>query len=280
MEYTSSSEQPIGRRRLAAVIRAANDIIKIDDVAATLAIGRLAAAKLLSRWAGQGWLRRVGRGTYIPVPMDSLDSQHVLEDPWVLVPALFTPAYIGGWTAAEHWDLTEQLFRDIIIMTAQTVREKRQVRHGAHFALYHVQERKIFGTKPVWRGRSKVLLSDVHRTVIDMLDNPSLGGGIQHVSDCLDAYLKRPDRSDDTLTAYAERLGNGAVFKRLGFLADQHSDAAHIADVCRARLTAGNAKLDTTLRCSRLISKWCLWVPSIPAKERHPVPRHGAGSQS
>ena len=53
----------------------------------------------------------------------------------------------------------------------------------------------------------------------------------------------------------AERLGNGAVFKRLGFLADQHSDAAHIADVCRARLTAGNAKLDTTLRCSRLIQR-------------------------
>ena len=73
--------------------------------------------------------------------------------------------------------------------------------------------------------------------------------------------------NDDTLTAYAERLGNGAVFKRLGFLADQHSDAAHIADVCLARLTAGNAKLDTTLRCSRLISKWCLWVPSTWAEK-------------
>ena len=263
MKYTSSSEDmlPIGRRRLAAVMQTASDVIQIADVTATLAIGRLEASKLLSRWAGQGWLRRVGRGAYIPVPMDSLDSQHVLEDPWVLVPALFTPAYIGGWTAAEHWDLTEQLFRDIVIMTAQTVREKHQVRHGAHFMLYHVQERKIFGTKPVWRGRSRVLLSDVHRTVIDMLDNPVLGGGIQHVSDCFSAYLKRPDRSDDTLTAYAERLGNGAVFKRLGFLADQHSDTSRITDVCRAHLTAGNAKLDTTLRCSRLISKWHLWVP-------------------
>ncbi len=259
--YSADSSLPIGRRKLAAVIRAANDVIEIDDVVATLTTGRIEASKLLSRWAGQGWLRRVGGGAYVPVPLDSLDSQHVLEDPWVLVPALYTPAYIGGWTAGEYWDLTEQLFRDVIIMTAQPVREKSQVRHGARFRLYHIQERKIFGMRPVWRGCSKVLLSDVHRTVIDMLDNPALGGGIQHVSDCLGAYLKRSDRSDDTLIAYAERLGNGAVFKRLGFLADQRSDTSHLTDVCLAHLTAGNAKLDTTLRCSRLISKWRLWIP-------------------
>ena len=262
-EYTFSAigALPNGRRKLAAVIRAANDVIEIDDVVSTLTTNRLEASKLLSRWAGQGWLRRVGSGAYVPVPLDSLDSQHVLADPWVLVPALYAPAYIGGWTAGEYWDLTEQLFRSIVVVTARPVREKRQVRHGAHFTLHHIHERKIFGTRPVWRGRSKVFLSDVHRTVLDMLANPTLGGGIQHVSDCLNAYLQRPDRNDNTLIAYAERLGNGAVFKRLGFLADQHYDTSHLADVCRARLTAGNAKLDTTLRCSRLISKWRLWVP-------------------
>lgn len=271
IEYTSwaNTSLPTRRRKLAAVIRAANDVIEIDDVVATLTTGRLEASKLLSRWAGQGWLRRVGCGAYVPVPLDSLDSQHVLEDPWVLVPTLYAPAYIGGWTAGEHWDLTEQLFRDIIVMTALPVREKRQVRHGTQFMLYHIQERKIFGTRPVWRGRSKVLLSDVHRTVIDMLDNPALGGGIQHVSDCLGAYLRRSDRNDDTLIAYAERFGNGAVFKRLGFLVDQRSDTSHLTDVCLKRLTAGNAKLDTTLRCSRLISKWRLWVPPTWTRVPH-----------
>ena len=270
MEYTLPAERLIGRRRLAAVIRAADEIIKIDDVEATLAVGRRAAAKLLSRWASQGWLRRVGRGAYVAVPMDALDSPYVLDDPWVLVPALFAPAYIGGWTAAEHWDLTEQLFCDIVVLTAQAVREKRPLRHGVPFVLYHVQERKLFGTRPVWRGRSKVLLSDVHRTVIDMLDNPALGGGMQHVADCFSAYLARPDRSDDILVAYAAQLGNGAVFKRLGFLADQHANTTHITAVCQTQRTAGNAKLDSTLQCSRLISKWNLWVPPTWAKR---VPR-------
>jgi len=56
-----------------------------------------------------------------------------------------------------------------------------------------------------------------------MLDDPALGGGIQHVSDCLAAYLKRADRDDARLIGYADRLGNGAVFKRLGFLAETDS---------------------------------------------------------
>lgn len=243
------------------MIRAAGDVIKIDDVVTTLSTGRSEAAKLLSRWVDQGWLRRVGPGAYVPAPLDLLESEHVLTDPWVLVPALYAPAYIGGRTAAGHWDLTEQLFRDIVVMTAQPVRKSRQERHGAQFTLRHIQEKDIFGIKPVWRGSSRISVSDVHRTMIDMLDVPALGGGIQHVADCLAIYLNRPERNDDLLIAYAERLGNGAIFKRLGFLAERYPETAELVQNCQARLTKGNAKLDPALQCARLVSKWRLWVP-------------------
>ena len=182
---------PRGRAQLAAVVRSAGDIIHIADAAAVLDLPRKQAAKTLSRWTGQGWLRRVGPGAYVPVSLDSLASEHVLDDPWVLVPALYGPAYIGGRSAAEYWDLTEQIFRDIVVLTAQAVRVKSQQRHGALFTLKHIREKLIFGTKSVWRGRTRIAVSDIHRTTVDMLDDPALGGGIQHVADCLDAYLAR-----------------------------------------------------------------------------------------
>ena len=75
-------------------------------------------------------------------------------------------------------------------------------------------------------------VSDVHRTVVDMLDDPAVGGGIQHVADCLAAYLRRGDRDDEKLIEYAARLGNGAVFKRLGFLAERLRDGAELARLC------------------------------------------------
>ena len=253
---------PTGRRKLAAVVRTAGDIIHIADAEKALELSRTEAAKLLSRWTQQGWLRRVGSGKYAAVPLGSLESDHVLDDLWVLVPALYAPAYIGGRTAAEHWDLTEQIFRDIVVMTAQTVRAKSQKHHGAVFTLKHINEDKIFGTKTIWRAHTKITISDIHRTIIDMLDDPPLGGGIQHVSDCLNVYLKHPDRDDTKLVAYAERLSNGAVFKRLGFLAELSLLGGALIESCRSRLTKGNAKLDPALTCPRLMTKWKLWIPA------------------
>ena len=128
-----------------------------------------------SRWTRQGWLRRVGPGAYAAAQLESLESEQVLDDPWILIPALYGPAYVGGWSAAEHWDLTEQIFRQILVMTTRPVRERHQTRHGTQFILRHIQERRLFGTKPVWRSRSRVPVSDVHRTVIVTAHPPASG---------------------------------------------------------------------------------------------------------
>jgi predicted transcriptional regulator of viral defense system len=252
---------PRGRIQLQQVLAASGDVIHISDVTKALSVSRTEAAKRLARWREQGWLSRVGSGAYVPASLDTLGAERVLDDGWILVPELFAPAYVAGRTAAEHWDLTEQIFKDIVVVTGQTIRQRQQTRQGFDFTLKHLSPGKIFGTKIVWRHQTKVPVSDVHRTIVDMLDEPALGGGIRHVSDCLAAYLKRSDRDDRKLIEYGERLGNGAIFKRLGFLAEKRSDSADLVELCRSRLTAGNAKLDPALDCKRLVSRWRLLVP-------------------
>jgi predicted transcriptional regulator of viral defense system len=257
-----------GKSRLAAVINAAGDILRIEDVEATLTISRTKAAKLLSRWTAQGWLRRVGPGAYVPVQLALRDSERVIQDPWVLVPALFDPAYIGGRTAAEHWDLTEQIFRDIVVFTTRPVRRKTVESQGAVFSLKHIRGSLVFGTKSIWRGQSRVQVSDIHRTIIDILDDPATGGGIQHIAECFAQYMRRTDREPRLLIDYADRLGNGAVFKRLGFLAEQHPRGDALIDAAKLRLTKGYAKLDPALDCSRLVTRWRLRVPGTWAERR------------
>lgn len=261
MEETILPRLPLGRAQLLDVLAASGDVIRISDVTKALGVPRVEAAKRLARWREQGWVRRVGAGAYVPASINTLGSDRVLDDPWVLVPALFPPAYVAGRSAAEHWDLTEQIFKDIVVVTGQPVRHRRQTRQGFEFTLKHLDPKKIFGTKPVWRHNTKVPVSDLHRTIIDMLDDLALGGGIQQVSDCVTAYFKRSDSDEQKLVAYGDQLGNGAVFKRLGFLAEKHGHGSALIEVCRARLTAGNAKLDPALECTRLISRWRLFVP-------------------
>jgi predicted transcriptional regulator of viral defense system len=258
-----------GRSRLAHVLRQSGDIISIGDVSTTLRLSRTQAAQLLARWNAQGWVKRLRRGYYAPVPLQALGQDQVLEDPWVIVPEFFNPACIGGWSAAEHWGLTEQLFRSTCVLTTRAIRQKEQVVQGLPFTVKHVRSRALFATRPVWRGRVKVDVSSPAKTIIDMLDDPAIGGGIRHVAACLDAYLDRKDASANELIDIAATLGNGAVFKRLGFMIERRPGQEHLAAACRAHLSHGNAKLDPALACHRLIKRWRLWVPSNWVKKEN-----------
>ena len=252
---------PPSRARLAAVLRATKDVVTIDAAAQTLGLDRSAAAKLLSRWREQGWLRRIGQGLYVPVPLDLAGSEQVVEDPWVLVPTLFGQCYIGGWTAAHHWELTEQLFNQTLVFTTRRIGEKNVTAQGVVFLLHHAAKKRLFGLKPVWRGTTRVNISDPARTLIDMLAMPDTGGGIDHVAECVAAYLNTPGSDRALLIRYAEQFGNGAVFKRLGFLAQTRLHDEELAAACRERLTQGYARLDPALPCPQLVTAWRLRVP-------------------
>jgi predicted transcriptional regulator of viral defense system len=120
----------------------------------------------------------------------------------------------------------------------------------------------MFGLKPVWRGQVKISVSDPTRTILDMLIDPALGGGIRSVRDMLGNYLGSGNKILEQLIEYGERLGNGAVYKRLGFLLEKMAPGEDEAiKECYRRLTAGNAKLDPKLDNIRLITRWKLWVP-------------------
>lgn len=262
MQTQAAPFVPKGRAQLSQVLRRAGEVVSVDDVSSILQVERQAATKLLARWSEQGWMRRLRRGFYAPVPLASLGQEQVLEDPWVIVPDLFGPACIGGWSAAEHWGLTEQLFRSICVLTARPIREKEQTIEGIPFVLKHVRPEVLFATRPVWRGSVRIDVGSPAKTIIDMLDDPAIGGGIRHVADCLAVYFKREDASGDELLAIADRLGNRAVFKRLGFLAERLPGQKDLAAACRERLSQGMAKLDPSAPCPRKVTRWRLWVPS------------------
>ena len=260
---TLDNQLPASRARIAAVLRATKEVVSIDLASKVLNIDRQPAAKLLSGWRAQGWLRRVGPGLYVPVPIDLAGSEQVITDPWVLAPVLFgAESYIGGWTAAHHWELTEQLFNETVVFTTRRLTEKRVTAQGAAFVLNHIAAKRIFGLKNLWRGSTKVAISDPARTLIDMLALPETGGGIDHVAECLETYLRRLKGDRDLLIRHAEQFGNGAVFKRLGFLADVKLRDRPLIDACRDRMTQGYAQLDPGLFSPKLVTAWRLWVPA------------------
>jgi len=256
------------RNRLARVMRETKGTVSVRQVADILQWAPDKAAKMLSRWATQGWVSRVQRGLYVFIPIEARSTDIALEDPWIVADQLFSPCYIGGWSAAEYWELTEQIFRTIVVMTTRKPRNRKPVIKGSSFLLRTIPENALFGMKPVWRGQVKVKVSDPTRTVLDMLNNPALGGGLRPMVDVFSTYMASKDKDADLLIKYAVRLGNGAVFKRLGFIATRYVPREQaLIESCRTRLTKGNAKVDPSMPADKLITAWNLWVPANWAKE-------------
>lgn len=227
---------------------------------------RAAAQQTLVRLCRKGWLHRLRRGTYALVPLSSLSATPVVEDAWPLAMDLFNPAFISGWSAAEHWDFTEQVFNTVAVVTTKPQRRVLLDSGGIRYRTRVVTKARFFGATTVWLGSKAVEVADPSRMIIDILDLPSFGGGARHAVDVVRAYWRSDLKNPALLLDYAKRYGRGAVFKRLGFLAE----TAHASvdekwlHECREHMSAGVSNLDPDgPPRGKIVSRWRLRI-NIP----------------
>jgi predicted transcriptional regulator of viral defense system len=271
--YTSRPKQAgLGsaeRRVLAALAATERPIITSDDLIRVSGLDRQAANLMLSRLSRKGWLRRLRRGVYETVPLSSSPADATGADPLAMAMELFSPCFISGWTAAQHWDLTEQIFNSVAVYSARPQRQSELQIGDVHYRIRRVTGDAIFGTTNIWSGTVAVKMATAHRTVIDVLDAPEMGGGGRQTLDIVRAYWNRADRSPGELLQLATRLGAGSVFKRLGFTAERFGKPERSwLDECRTHLTSGIALLDPgSPPQGPIISRWRLRI-NIPVDEK------------
>lgn len=224
---------------------------------------RSTANQILRRLALKGWLHRLKQGAYVIVPLTSITATPAIENSWSLAMDLFKPAYISGWSAAEHWNLTEQIFNSVSVSTLSHQRESIQLLGNIKFRTKTLKKEQFFGTKKIWFGSKAVEIADPSRMLIDILDLPRFGGGGRHMVDILKQYWQTDVCNPDLLLEYALRYKRGIVFKRLGFLAE--SLKAPVTEewlnACRQNISKGISYLDPDgPKQGKIISKWNLKI--------------------
>ena len=237
------------RKHLTSLHRSVTGPFSVKEAATALSFTTTRTQRFLAYLADRGWLVRVCRGLYAPVPLDAINPGEWREDPWVIAAKLFGPDYyLGGWTACEHWGLTEQIFLTTVVVSTRKMRTRETRIQDLPFLVKRVPKKKMFGTKPVWRDQTKVSLSDPSRTLVDILIDPTIGGGLRHVVDIVDTYFREECRDDELLAAYVGRADNGVVFKRLGYLLETlEVHAPALLQACKAGVSSGVSRLDPNL---------------------------------
>jgi predicted transcriptional regulator of viral defense system len=227
------------------------------------------ANQILSRLVRKGWLVRVKRGVYSVVGLGAPSPEASIADGWTLAMSLFSPAYLSGWTAAEHWDFTEQIFNSIAVVTTRPQRRRELTVAGVRFFCRTVRENAIFGTTTIWSSSTRVEIADPHRLVIDILAAPQLGGGARHTLDVVQAYFRSKHADPEKLLDYAKRFGKGVVFKRLGFAAETFGSVPpEWFERCRAGMSAGVSSLDPDgPKRGKIVTRWRLRI-NVPLEHQ------------
>lgn len=212
--------------------------------------------------ADRGWLARARHGLYWPVPLDAITPSAWTDDPWLLAAKLYPTGYVGGWSACEHWGFTDQIFHELLVFTPDRGAPRRALAGVTPIRVRVVRPARIFGLRPAWRRSTRVNVSDPTRTVVDVLDDPSVGGGIRHVAQVVATYLASGHRDDVLLLAYSERLGNRTVFKRLGYLLEiAHPAESRLLAACRERISSGVSLLDPSAGArGPIVTRWNLRI--------------------
>ena len=149
-----------GRRRsdLARVLSSTRNFITPDDVVTALELDPDTAAKRLARWAKDGWLRRVRRGLYIAVPVGVTNPSSWTDDALVVANEVWPRCYFSGWTSANYWGLSEQVFRSTIVRTTARVRESPATLLDHDYLVSHVSEESLtWGLSTEWHGATRLL---------------------------------------------------------------------------------------------------------------------------
>jgi predicted transcriptional regulator of viral defense system len=218
--------------------------------------------RLIAYWVARGWLTRIKKGLFMTVPLGAVSPSNRRGDPWIVATIVFKPCYIGGWSACEHWGLTEQIFKDIVVFSTRKPQRKKLEIQGTTYIVKNIKKEKLFGAKTVWREQTRINVSDPSRTVVDILNEPYLGGGIRNASNILKEYFEGDNKDEFKLLDYIGKMKNKTIYKRLGYLVETLKiDAPEVIASCKKKMSSGYSNLDPSLPSKgKFLRKWNLRI--------------------
>ena len=233
-----------------------------EEIASAWQMEPIRVRRLLAHLASRGWLSRLRRGLYVVVPLGTRHPADLSEDPWMIAHRLFAPCYIGGWSACEHWGLTEQIFRGVVVFTTRKIHNRTPTIKETSYVIKTIPEGKMFGTTGIWRRDTKVQVSTPARTIADLLNDPAIGGGMRHVAEIVERFFLGEHLDETGLLEAMAHLNNRTMYKRLGYLAETLKlNAPGALRLCHERLSAGYSVLDPTVNAQGpFVRRWMLRI--------------------
>lgn len=212
---TKAPEKPKGEAGLIrAIEKRGLSIFTFDQAMELTPIGRDSAKKLIFNLVKKRVIQRLEKGKYLLIPSTAREHGEYSEKGTIIAAHLIDPYYLSYWTALKFYGWTEQPSNTIFIATTK---QKAPLRvKGITFKFIRLKDTRFFGYDGHRDGQYKVKVADKEKAIVDCLDQPRYSGEIVEVAKGI--WNGRNEIDIEKVLGYAERMKNGAIIKRLGYL--------------------------------------------------------------
>ncbi len=190
-------------------------IFTFEEALYVTGLSRGSLKKMIYRLEQSGAIERIEKGKYMIIPLGAEKGKYTLDE-FVIGSMLVKPYAIAYWSALHHYGLTEQIPNTIFIQTISRKKKQKMRIFGVNYQIVKIKENKFFGYRKEWIEETQVYITDKEKTIVDCLDKPQYCGGIIEVAKA----LKQGDFSTRQLSAYAKKMRNSGILRRLGYLCD------------------------------------------------------------
>lgn len=135
-----------------------------------------------------------------------LNQDDFFIDPFGFIARLYPKAYIGGWNAAEKWDLLDEGTRRITLFSVEDIPEKEL--YGVDLRVQILPPDLYFGVVKMDSPMGGYLCSDIEKTILDSICYPEMFGDNLNVKDIFKNYMQRDDKDFKKLQDYFKKSGH------------------------------------------------------------------------
>lgn len=220
----------------------------------------------LARWQRQGRIVRVKNGLYLRRDPDGASTFPAAPDFIALAARMAPDAAAAYHTALEAHGCAQSLFDQLTFVTWTRTKPVKFMGRRLLPVRPRAPLREEAGGE-AWietldRAGLEVRVTSLERTMTDVLDRPSLAGGIEEVWRSL---LALPALDPEALMDYVRTLGNRTLAARVGYFLEVRRDElavpASVLEGLKPLLPSHPVYLDRALG-GKLNSHWRLIVPA------------------
>ena len=168
------------------------------------------SADYITNLRRKGFFQKIRRGVYAIVPPDMIGKKYY-PDKFLIASNIKKDYYLSYHSALELHGLAESVFNTVYI----SLRDYLQPFEYQDITYDFVSTKYFFGMDEIYYKSTKVMVSDIEKTVLDCIRRIEYAGGLEELWKSMSSI---PSFNYDKVWDYLKKFNEGILYHKTGFL--------------------------------------------------------------